>query len=199
MATKLPMDDPENIWQNQTTEPFRMSLDQLRQKAQERQEKARCAALFSIIMGTILCIFFAWGFATAAGMLLRMGFGVLSLWCLYFSYQAYRWTWPVSISDDASLSTTVQAYRSELENRRDYGRKIWRKAGLSFCCLGLGLIVVPELVRSLQNSRLLLNVMPVCVLFAIWLFAFFPARRRKLRKLQQEIDELREFENQGRA
>src|ERR1039458_3443638 len=41
MPSEFPMNDPRNIWQNQPTEPFKMSADELRRKAQQRQRKAR--------------------------------------------------------------------------------------------------------------------------------------------------------------
>lgn len=101
------------------------------------------------MIGLTLCIFFALIFATAHELVLRMGFGLLSLWCLYFAYQAYKWTWPGRLEPDAALSTTLESYRSELEKRRDCARHIWRKAGLTFCFLGLALIIVPEQIKSL--------------------------------------------------
>jgi len=172
-----------------------MSADQLRRKAQQRQSRARFQALSSMVIGLTLCIFFAGTFATAHELVLRMGLGLLSLWCLYFAYQAYKWTWPGRLEPDATLSTTLQSYRSELEKQRDYVRHIWRRAGLTFCFLGIALVVVPELIKSLGAPRLALNVLPVCVLLATWTAIFFPLRKRRQRKLQQEIEELRLLEN----
>jgi Na+/melibiose symporter-like transporter len=189
------LNDPRNAWQNQPTEVFKMSADQLRRKAQQRQSRARFHALVAIVIGLVLCIFFALTLATAHELFLRMGFGLLTLWCLYFAYQAYKWTWPSRLEPDATLSTTLESYRSELEKQRDYVRHIWRRAGLTFCFLGMALIIVPELIKSLGAPRLALNVLPVCVLLAIWTAIFFPLRKRRQRKLQQEIEELRLLEN----
>jgi len=197
MPSEFPMNDPRNIWQNQPTEPFKMSADQLRHKAQQRQRKARFEALFSIIVGLTLCVFFARTLVTADELLLRTGLGLLSLWCLYSAYQAYKWIWPGRLEPDATLSTTLQSYRLELEKRRDYTRHLWRKAGLTFCFLGLALIIVPGLIKALGDPRLALNVLPVCVLLAIWLAIFFPMRKRRQQKLQHEIDELDTFERES--
>ena len=65
--------------------------------------------------------------------------------------------------------------------------------------LGLGMIVLPELLRALDSPRLLMNVAPVLVLGAVWLAIFFPSWRKKRRRLQKEITELGEFENSNRA
>ncbi len=199
MPNEFPMNDPRKIWQNQPTEPFKMSANELRHKAQQRRRKARFEALYSILIGIVLCAFFAWTFATAHELVLQIGFGLLSLWCLYFGYQTYKWIWPGPLEPDATLSTTLQSYRSELEKRRDFTRHIWRRGGLTFCFLGLALIIVPELIKSLGAPRLALNVLPVCVLLAIWFAIFFPQRKRRLQKLQQDIEELRVFEKENRG
>jgi uncharacterized membrane protein YfcA len=189
------MNDPRNIWQNQPNkEPFKMSADQLRRKAQQRQQRARFEAIFSILLGIFLFLFFARACATAHELLPRMGLGLLSLWCLYFAYQAYKWIWPRPQGPDGALETTLQSYRSELEKRRDYNRHVWRKAGLTFCFLGMAMVVAPVLIKSLDDPRLLFSVAPLFVLLAIWLAVFFPIRKRKLQKLQQEIEDLRTVE-----
>jgi hypothetical protein len=61
------------------------------------------------------------------------------------------------------------------------------------------MIVLPELLRALAAPKLLMNVAPVLVLLTAWLAIFFPTWKRKRRRLQQEIRELREFENTNRA
>lgn len=198
MPSEFPGNDPRNIWQSQPTEGFKMSADQLHRKALERQSKARFEALKSIGIGIVMCALFAWTFARANELPLRAGFGLLSLWSLYFAWQAYKWIWPGRLEPGEALGTTLQAYRSELEKQRDYVRHIWRRAGLTFCFLGLALIIVPELIRALRSPRLALNVLPVCVLLAIWCAIFFPMRRRRQRRLQQQIEELRAFEHESR-
>lgn len=63
MPSEFPMNDPRNIWRNQTTEAFKMSADELLRKAQQRERKSRFEATYSIIIGLILFVFFAWAFA----------------------------------------------------------------------------------------------------------------------------------------
>ena len=158
MPDEFPMNDPQNVWQNQPTEAFKMSADQLRHKAQQSQTKARFAALFQIGMGIVFSVFFAWICARAHNGLPRMGVGVLSLWALYAAWQGYRCIWPGRLDPDATVSTSLEFYRSELEKRRDYILHVWRRAGLTFLFLGLALIVVPVLIKSFTAPRLLLNV-----------------------------------------
>jgi xanthosine utilization system XapX-like protein len=199
MPSEFPMHDPQNIWQNQPKEPFKMSMTEIRGKARQRRRRARSEALIEITSGLAVCVFFAWTFARANELLPRAGVGLLSLWGMYVAYQAYRWIWPGRPGPDATVSTSLEFYRSELERRRDYALHIWRRAGLTFCFLGAAMVVLPGLIKSLGSPRLLLNFAPLFALLAIWLAIFFPKRKRRLRKLQQEIDELRTFETEGRS
>ncbi len=172
-----------------------MSAEQLRSKARRKQNKARFEAAYSIVLGMLLFGLFAWKFTHGRELVARIGWGVLSLWCIYFAGQAYRWIWQQRLAPDATLKTTLESYRSQLEKQRDYGRNIWSRAGLNWCVLGMALVAVPALVRAIQTPRLFMNVLPLFVLFILWLALFFPMRKRRRQKLQQEIEELRGFES----
>lgn len=172
-----------------------MSAVELKHKAQKRETKAKISAVFSIILGFVLCAFFARTAATAHDPIPRIGLCIISLWCLYFAYQAYKWVWPSHLEPDATLATTLRSYRSELEKRRDYARHIWRRAGLTFCFLGLAMVVVPGVIQSFGSPRMLLNFAPVLVLCAAWLLMFLRLRKRNERQLRQEIDELALYES----
>lgn len=199
MPSDMHPHDPQNIWRGQSTEVFKMSADDLRRRARQREKKARFGAILSITIGVVLCAFFAWSFARAHNGIPRMGLGVLSLWGMYCVYQAYRWIWPGRLGPDATVSTSLQFYRSELEKQRDYNLHVWRRAGLTFCMLGLAMIVTPLMLQALSSPRLLWNVAPVLALLAVWLAVFFPIKRRKQQRLQREIEELRAFEDANRA
>jgi hypothetical protein len=191
--------DPQNLWKNQITEVFQMSADQLRHKALQRQTLSRIEAVNSIIGGLILMVVFGWNVARVHEVIPRAGWGVLSLWCAYLAYQAYHWIWPGKLPADAALSTTLQSFKRELEKRRDYARNIWRRAGLSFLCLGLAMIIVPSLIESHDVRRTLAQWGPVLVLFVVWLALFLFLRSRRRQKLQREIEELDRFGREGRS
>jgi hypothetical protein len=194
MPDEFPMNDPKKIWQDQPTEPIKMSLDEIRRKAQKLQTQGRLKVLAGMVIGLFLCVAFARMSAKVPDVVPRIGWGVLSLWALYCAYQAYKWIWPRRLVEDATLSTSLDFYRSELERRRDYERHIWRRSGLTFCFAGLALALIPELTGALKTPRVLLNAMPFFVLLVIWFVVFFVMRKRNRRKLQQEIDELTAFE-----
>jgi len=206
MNSDFHMSNPQKLWQNQPTEGFTMSADKLRRKAQQCDRKARRAAFVSAAIALFLFLFFGWGFLSFPrfqtfdlGPLgewsTRLGLGLLSLWGLYSGYKTYKVFWPGPAAADADLKTTLQSYRQQLEKRHDYSQNIWLRSGLIFCFLGIAMIVVPVLIRDLVISpRLLTNVAPIFVLLVLWLAIFIPQRKRRQRKLQQEIDQLRTFE-----
>jgi hypothetical protein len=190
MPDEFPHEDPKQIWQNQPTEAMQMSLEEIRRKAHQFHNKARLKALTAIVIGIALCGVFAGTSAKAQYMLLRIGWGVLSLWGIYGAYQAYKWIWPSGLAEDATLGTSLDFYRRELERRRDYGRHIWRRSGLWLCFVGLAFVVLPALIAALKAPRLLLNAIPFFVLLAGWFVVFFTIRKRERTNLQREIDAL---------
>lgn len=206
--SEFPGNDPRNIWQNQATEPFSASLDELRRKAKQWQTRARLKTLFSIILGVALSSAFARIAITGRDVIPRLGATLLSLWSIYFAYQARRWLWPDRLEPHASASASLQFYRRELERRRDYNKHLWRRAGLTFCFVGLALMVLPGVIKAFPTPRLLLNVVPFFVLLVAWFVAFFLMRKRqqgqlrleidKQAQLQREIDELRALERDPR-
>jgi hypothetical protein len=196
---ELPTNDPRSIWKNQTTEAFKMSADQLRRKAQQRQRKSRIEAVYTIIFGLMVFVFFARTFVRVHEVAPRMGLGLVSLWGINLAYQRSKRFWPGRRVPEATLDTTLQSYRSELDKRLDNARHVWRRAGLGFLFLGVATFVVPGLIRSLDAPRLLLlNFGPLFVLLAIWCAIFFPMMKRQQQKLQQEIEGLRVFERENR-
>ena len=169
-----------------------MSAEQLRHKAQQRERKSRFEAVYSTIIGLALFVFFAWGCARTHELIPRIGFGVLSLWCAYFAYKSGKGILRQPLSPDATLDITARSYRTELEKRHDFGRRVWLMLAPVF--LGMAMVIGPAAIQSLYTPRLLLNLAPLFALLALWLAIFIPKRRRGQQKLQQEIEQLRAFE-----
>ncbi len=198
MPSDFPIKDPQEIWQNQPTEPLKMSATDLRRKALQRQSKARFEALSTIIIGIILCVVFAWSFARAHEMLARMGWGLLSLCGIYAAYHAYKWIWPRNLPEEAPINTCIEFYRRALERRRDYNHRWWSSGLPFFLLLGMVMAGVGTGARNAPPHPLL-NAVPFFVLLAIWAVAFLLMRKKLGREnLQQEIEELRAFERENR-
>ncbi len=171
-----------------------MTVDEIRRKAQKHHTIARFKALSGMTFGILLCFCFAWTFARVHDVVQRLGWGLLCLWGIYYSYQVYKWFWPGKLTPDAEVNTSLEFYRNELERRRDYDRHLWLRSGLAFCFLGLVIVLVPPLIKSLGSPRLLLNFVPFSVLLIVWFATFLHTRRRTRQKLEQEIEQLRSLE-----
>jgi len=210
--TEFPKNDLQNVWQNQPTEVCKMSADQLRRKAQQLDRKARTAVFVSVAVAILLFLYFAWAVISFpatfqrfqlgpfASWTARLGFGLLTLWSIYSGYKAYKVLWPHSAASDSDLKTTLQSYKQELEKRRDYSANIWLRSGLIFCFIGIAMVVLPLMMREISTPlRMLANVGPILALLILWLAIFIPQRRRRQRKLAQEIDQLRAFERECQA
>lgn len=188
--------DPRHIWQNQPTERFQMSEHELRRRTEEHQKKARDEVKLSVGLGAVLCFFFAYSAIRTAATIPRIGWVVLSLWCVYFAYQSYKWVWPHESAPDPATGTSLHFYRGLLEKRLEYGRHIWRRSGLTFCFLGVAMVLVPGIIQLLPSPRALSNTAPFFILLAVWAVLFARNKKRSRRRLQQEIDELRALERE---
>jgi hypothetical protein len=196
---ELPVKNPKNIWQHQPTEAFKMSADQLRLKAEERRNSARFEAIKSITAGLVVFGFFAFAVSQVHELIPRIGYAVISIWGIYYAYQGYKSFWRKQAAPDATLNATLQSYRRELERQRDYARHIWRRAGLPFCLLGAVLVILPQVIQSIHAPRVIEPLLPLFVLFVVWLTVFFFVRKRRQQRLQQEIAQLRQFESENRS
>ena len=209
MPGEFPTNDLQNIWQNQPTEEFKMSADRLRRKAEQLDRRARLSVLVSAAIAILLFLWFGWGFLSFpekfqrfglepfGAWTMRVGLAVLSLWSLYYGYKTYKVLWPSCGESDADLKTTLHSYREQLEKRRDYSQNIWLRSGLIFCFLGIAMVVMPMVVREITTPlRMLANLGPILALLILWLAIFIPSSRRRQRKLQHEIDQLRVLESE---
>jgi hypothetical protein len=169
-----------------------MSAQELRNRAKRREEAQRRETWIAAGLGVALSLLFAWSAAKAPDRVTGIGWGVTSLACLYFARQARAWLWPGRLDPDATLDATVSFYRDLLEQRRDYERHIWSRSGLPFLFIGIGIVLVPPLIRAPQHA---VKAAPFFTLLAIWFLTYLPLRRKKRRLLQQEIDELRGLED----
>jgi len=190
MPNEFPENNPQDIWQNQPTEPFKMSANEIRRKAHEHQRKNRSIALFGITIGLFIFIDFAWTAARVHETIPRIGWGLMSLWGIYFAYQVYQRILPARLGPEATVSTSLEFYKSELEKRLEWDRYIWRRSGLPVCFLGLAMVLVPILIQSLNSPRILPYAIPIFILLVIWAIAFVHLRKRQQQELQQDTEEL---------
>ncbi|HXB71440.1 MAG TPA: hypothetical protein VNY05_24610 [Candidatus Acidoferrales bacterium] len=133
-------------------------------------------------------------------MVLCVGLAILAAGSLYVAWRAHRQLWPPSTAPDHSVTTGLEAYKRELQRSREHSRNVWRMvASLIPGAVVFALPVIgPFLRKALEDPKMVLtNALPVCVLFATWLAFLLPVRRRRLRKIQGEIDMVDQLAHSG--
>ena len=163
-----------------------MSEAELRRRVEDRRKRDGERALMGVVIGLALGLVFALAAARASAPITTAGWGVLSLWSLYFAYQVRRWLWP----EDPPTTPSLQFYREEVEQRLAYSRQIWLRSGLPVAFLGLALVIVPPLARG----RALLNAAPFFILLVAWAVMFRRQRRHEREALERELADLQALE-----
>jgi len=192
MRNNPPNKDPQTIWQNQITEKVNMSAAQFMEKAEQRRARARWLVIAHDLTYVALLALLAFEYMRNAETTWRIGFILLAAGALYVTYRGHKKQWPEKSSPDAPPATGLEAYRRELQRSRDYVRNIWPMVGpLIPGCIVIAFPALIQIARAaVANPAILINAVPFCVLFAAWLAIFIPVRRRKIQKLQSELDML---------
>jgi hypothetical protein len=195
-----PISDVQAIWPNQSAEEVQMSLEGFKQKAEHLHVKARWLAVAGDVTYFAALAFLGFQYTKVPNPTSRVGLAILAAGSLYVAWRAHKQLWPRSTASDLSATTGLKAYKSELQRSREHSRNVWRMvAPLIPGAVVFALPVTgPSLRKALEEPKVVLtNALPVCVLLAIWLVVLLPVRRRKLRKIQGEIDLLDQLAYSG--
>jgi hypothetical protein len=188
--------DPKTIWQNQLTEPFKMTPRVIHRKTQRLHTKTRRELLNSIgvslsVVGlSIFGIIRIHGAAMCALFVLTIG------WTLVAQYFVYRGSVPNSEPADVSLNTSLQSYRQEVERQLSLSSRflLW---SLGPIMLAFGLIGA-LLFAIVGPHGFLRNTIPYLTSLVVSLFGVVFIRMHQQHDLQREIDELKEIERSNK-
>jgi hypothetical protein len=200
MRNEPPNSDPQALWHNQSIEEMKMSLGQFKQKAEHLRVKARWTAITNYVTYLAALVFLGFQYTRVPNPISRAGLVLLAAGSLYVVWQAHKRLWPLSPAPSAPATTGLDAYRRELQRSRDHSRNVWRMvAPLIPGSIAVALPAIAPLLRKAEEDPkvVLSNALPFCVLFAILLVFLLPVRRRRLRKIQGEIDTLDRLVHSG--
>jgi len=182
--------DPKTIWQNQPTEPSKMTLVMIRHKTQQLQQKTRRELFAEIAAAVFMVAFYGfciWWIHTAA---LRAVFALAIAWTLAGQYFVDRRNLSDAEQLEVSQGTSLESYRREVERRRYLSSRflLWSFApGM----LGLGAFCAHLLIWT---HGFVFSTAPFFTLLGLWFVLLFLQKMRQQRDLQREIDQLNEVE-----
>jgi hypothetical protein len=187
---------PKTIWQNQPTEPSKMTLVMIRHKTQQLQGKTRRDLFNEIAVSVFLIGFYGICIWWIHGAVLRAAFALAIVWTLAGQYFVDRGSLSEA-AQDVSLNTSLQSYRREVERQRYLSSRflLWSfgPAVLAIGSLSTHLLTLVWNHGALSHGYLL-STMPFFALLGLWFVGVFVLRMRHQRELQREIDQLTEVE-----
>jgi hypothetical protein len=188
----MPNEDPQTLWQSQSTEEIKMSTAQFfRVKAEQSRATARLVAIATVAAYIGLLGFLALGFARILNLTSRVGLALLAAGASYVFYRGYNRLWP---QPETSTVDGLEAYRRELVRVRDRDswQNIWPMAGplIPGCLLIAAPYLEPLARTAAERPAVLLNATPFFVLLAVWAVLIFPVRKRRLQEVQRELEAL---------
>jgi Flp pilus assembly protein TadB len=187
--------DPKTIWQNQPTEPSKMTLVMIRHKTQQLHTKSRREIFGGVALSMFLVGFCVFGIRWVHVTALRALFALDIAWALAAAAQYFvnRRSLSGSGPSDVSLGTSLQSYRREVE-RQGYilGRVLLWSFGPAV--LGIGTLSAQMLMIAWRRGAFR-NTVPFFTLLGLWFVGIFVLRVRQQRELKREIDQLNEVES----
>jgi hypothetical protein len=184
---------PKKIWQNQPTEKSTMTLEMIRQRAQELHARTRRELYANITTTLIIVAISGFGFMHTRDWAMQFAPVVAVVWAVVGQYFLHRGMWAVTRPEDVALIAGLDFYRQEVNRRRTlFGRVLQWSLGPIILSIGALVLVLTGIAQNLGQSTIV--IFPFCTIALMWIVAVFVLRSRSKRKLQREIDELNSIE-----
>ena len=191
MANEFSSEDVRDVWQNQNSESFRMSLDEIRKKNERLDSRIRRRNVIGLAIGFFEIVWFSIFVFIVPNLVRRIGYFLLALGCGYMVYQLLlnqlQKRAAVIRAGEMGNTVSIEFYRAELERQRDFhrGSRFWSRLVM----LALGpLVFFGFAIAHPQSDRFLWLV--VSALLLLLLIRAVPLNLRRARKYQAQINEL---------
>jgi hypothetical protein len=188
--------DPRTIWQNQSTEVSRVSLVLIRQKTRQLHARRFRQLADSLVTPLVIVVFYVFCVREFAHLrqVLNPLFAFVLAWSVAGFYFLNRGKRLRGMPADAGFSTGLQFCREELERQRDYIRRalLWSFGPI---VMALGTLILTFVL--IAGREFFARAMPLTALAVAWIAAYLVIRVQQQRKLQREIDELRDVEREN--
>ena len=157
----------------------------------------RRALLRGITVSLLVVGISGYGIASGDVPVVRAVFAFAIAWSLAGQYFFNRGMWSATLPEDAALSTGLESYRREVEQRSNFFRRVllWSFGPVLWA---IATLVLSTVRIGILNRGTFPKAMPFLTLVVVWIASYFVIRMREQRELQREIDELNEIERVNR-
>lgn len=197
MANDCAARNAKDIWQRQTVEPLKMSIDEIRVKARRHERMVRRRNAIEYIAITLVVASFAYNIWHLHAALMRLGSGLCVAAYTYIAVQLHRRGSAKAVPAEMGLLSGIDFHRSELERQRDLLRSSWSWY-LGPPLPGMAVLAVGALIHSPSPSwRGTVFVVAFCVTMALVSLCIRRLHLKGVKYLQRQIDELNSLEKQS--
>jgi Flp pilus assembly protein TadB len=182
----------KELWQSQSTEGVRMSVEQIQAVAGKFQRRIHWRNVREYVTAMFLVVFFSYEFFRGNDPVVRAGFGLLIAGIFYLIWHLLsKGSWR-PLPEDAGLSSCIEFQRRQLEQQRDLVSSVWRWY-LAPLAPGMAILLVAFYRANPGHVKYpALIVLPEAIFFAVICVAVARLNENAARRLQRQIDELDE-------
>ena len=176
------------IWQSQPVEVTKMSLTEIRRRADKFERRIWWRNAREYVVGLIGVAVYVSFFLKTHDSPHRVAYGFFIAGIVWILIQLHRKASARSIALESDTATTLRTYRSELERQRDALMNVWPwyLAPLAPAFVVLTVVVAMTHPHPLKWAELaLMDVLVAAVFFGTW-----KLNRSAAQRLQRTIDKL---------
>jgi hypothetical protein len=175
-------------WQSQHVDAPLVSIDYLRNRAQEHAKKSRTRSVLEHLLGGAAVGLGVWLAAVVDSLLFRVGVIVMSAGMLYALHDSWRRRMVWSVTLEGSAAQGQHFYKQELARLRDLHRRLWKVYLPASIPGAVVLLVWAFLERSeLDNGR---RVIILAFAVATWIVVMVRHEAQEAKRYQRELDAL---------
>jgi hypothetical protein len=190
MPNEPPPYDIGKLWRDQREEPVKMSLDEIRGKAQRFSRKIRHRNGREYVAAVFVVAIFGYYIWHYSDWFMRIGSGLVIAGAVYMVFQLHRRGSAASAPADLGLTTGLGFYRKELERQHALLRSVWRWY-LGPFTPGLAVITLGAAITHPSHSPYAwVFTGAYAVVVALLFFLIARLNQRCANRLQRQIDEL---------
>ncbi len=199
MQNNSPENGVRTIWLNQPTEKPTMISKLIEQRSRKLRAKTRRGLIGTVAGPLVAGFFYAYSMKAfpALRQVLQPSFAFAVAWGLAGVYFLNRGMWSAAMPGDLGLNTGLKVCRLEIERQRDLVRRslVWSFGPVM---LATATFVLALALVSTRERGIIPNGLPFLIVLVVWIVSWFVIRSREQRKLQREIDELKDIEMENR-